>query len=150
MAGRVLSATMAQLAAMVGPDQQTIVLPVAEGLRISTDGTTGVTSLEVTEDAIAKLGPYTAEIQAYTTTEGKTTNMQWKAQFRSSTSGRNYNSSVDLFSCITANGEALQPAYSTANQFGLKMRFYLACQPSTGSAVESATVWCYLAFRLRT
>lgn len=149
MAGRVLSATMAQLAAMVGPDEQTILVPLAESRQVHTDGTAGITLIDVTTPESELFGPYVSGVQAYTAIENKSANFRMKVQFQGSTTGRTYGTVTDLFGYVTANGEATQANYTSVDNLGRKTRWAIACSPSAGTAIESAIVWCYLAFRLR-
>lgn len=148
MAGAVMRASLAQLASMTGPDGQTIVVPLFEGQQFNTTGA-GTTLVDVTNDLVANMGPYVASVQAYTATENKSAQFQWKLQGQGSTTGRTYNTLFDLFANITANGEAPQTAYTAVDNLGRKTRYGLACSAVSGTAVESAVLWCYLAFRLR-
>lgn len=149
MAGQVMRASMATLAALVGPDEQTLIIPVAEARQINTDGTAGVTLIDVTTDELSRLSPYIASIQAFTATEAKSLNMRWKMQFQGSTTGRTYGTVTDLFGYVTLATEVTQPAYTAVDNLGRITRWAIACSPSAGTAVESAIIWCYFAARLR-
>jgi hypothetical protein len=149
MAGSIRPVTMRDLRAMLGPDDQTLVFPLAQARQINTDGTAGSTIIDASSPEIEQLGPYVASVQAFTAMENKSTNFRWKVQFQGSITGRTYNTITDLFAFVTSNGEAAQTAYTAVENLGLRTRWGLVCSPSTGTAVESGIVWCYLAFRLR-
>jgi hypothetical protein len=133
------------------PDGQTILVPLAEGLHVTVDpgGGTVVIPLDLA-DALLHLGPSLASIQIFSALESKTTNFEFKVIFQISTTGRTWNSAVDLCSYITANGEASQAVYGTPANFGRKMRYAIYAAAASGSAGEGGTVWLYAAFRLRT
>lgn len=149
MSGRVSRYTLAQVASLVGPDAQTVMVPLFEGQQFNTDGTAGSTLLDVTNDLIAEIAPYSASVQAYTAMENKSANFRWKIQFQGSTTGRTYGAVTDLFAFLSSNGESTQAAYTSMDNLGRKTRWALTMSPSAGTAVESGILWCYLAFRLR-
>jgi hypothetical protein len=149
MAGGILPVRMRDLRSMVGPDDQTIVWPLAEARQINTDGTAGNTLIDVTTAEIERLSPYVASIQAYTAMENKSANFRWKVIFQGSTTGRTFGSITDLFAFVTSNAEATQTAYTSTDNLGVRTRWGISCSASSGTAVESGIIWCYLAFRLR-
>jgi hypothetical protein len=139
------------LAAALGPDGQTVTIPLAEALHLACDpgGAALVVPIDVPEWFRA-LGPYLASLQVYTATENRTTNHGWKVIFSNSTTERTWNAAIDLFANVTANGETAQTPYTTSSNFGRRMRFAFSVQPTAGTAAEGAVVWSYLAGRLRT
>ena len=142
--------TLRDIQNLVGPDRQSIVWPIAEGLQLSSDGTTGARSLDVTAFPYSGLAAYVQSVQACTATESKSANARWKVQASGSTTGRTYNTAVDLFAYLSANGETTETAYTSVSNLGLTTRYALVCSNVSGTAVESVVVWCYLVFRLRT
>jgi hypothetical protein len=133
-----------------GPDDQTILVPLTEATHYHTDGTTGSTYIDLTNDTAAGLGGYVASVQAYTAMEAKSANFKFRVVFQGSVTGRTFGSVTPLFTTyVTANGEAAQTAYTSVDNLGLVTRWALECLPATGTAVESGLLWIYLAFRLR-
>ena len=134
---------------LVGPDGQTLVIPLCEAHELRTDGTTSDLRIDVTNDLVAGLGPYVASWQIVQATENKTPNQRWKAVAQTSTTGRTYGALFDLCGYITANGESAEAPVTTTAAFNRFTRIALATSNSVGTASELAIVWVYLVARLR-
>jgi len=135
--------------AEIGIDGQTILVPIAEGIHLSCDAGGVELIQDVTDEFLEAIGPYMASMQAYVAVENKSTNFRFKLIFRASATGRTWNAAQDVFAYVSANGETTQAPYNTTLNFGRKMQWGLACSTTTGVAAEGATVWVYLAIRLR-
>lgn len=146
----IMHPTFREIQSLVGPDKQSIVWPVVEAYQLSSDGTTTGRAVDVTLPPYDRLGPYVQSVQAYTAMEGRTANFRFKAQAAGSTTGRSYATAVDLFAWLFANAETTETAYTTVGNLGMQTRFALVGSNTVGTAIESAVVWLYLVFRLRT
>ena len=133
------------------PGQKVITLLIADRVLLQTDGTT--TSSVVPSDlpAVLDWGPHIESVRAVTITWNRTTNHRWKVIVTWSNDGNNYQTPVEIFSAIVADGQTVENEYTTTdNLSGLNLRFGLANSNVTGSAVESAMVSCWLIFTFKT
>jgi len=127
-----------------------VLVQIAEGVRLTSNGTTTWINCDLDLPELAHLGPWLESITVITNTVGATTNHSWKVVFYWGVDGRNWNGSYDLFAAIVAGtGSAIQAAYTTTTNFGPILKFALAVRNNTGAALESATVdaWLQLTFK---
>lgn len=150
MAGRIIPPSLREILALVGPDKQTIIWPALEGELLTTDGLTTGRAQDITRPPFDEIAPFIQSVTACTAMENKTANFKYKGQAQGSTTGRTYNTAVDICGYITANGETTENAYTSVTNLGLKTRWAVMTANGTGAAIESAVVWLYLVFRLRT
>ena len=131
------------------PQQKVVVVPAFYKMQLQTDATGSYSFIDLDLPDIAHWGPHVQEIIVYTATENITTNFTWKLVAYWSIDGRNWSTSVDLFSAISANGNTIQTAFSTASALGPIMRYAIAVANGSGSAIERGVVTASLAFTFK-
>ena len=138
----------------IPPGQKILVVPVVMSQQLTTKGdTSNAVDVEIPPEAAAQvrnLGPYLTGITAHTFTYAKTANFGWKCIFQWSFDGVNWSSSVDLFSSVSTAGADIQTAYTTTDNFGLHMRFWMSCRNTSGTAIETGVVGMVFVFAFQT
>jgi len=129
--------------------QKVVLLTVCYKMQLQTDGTTGYSFIDLDLPDAASFGPYVESVIAYTSTENRTANFQWKIVSYWSIDGRNWSTAVDLFSAITGNGNTIQTAFTTASALGPIMRYAIAVANGSGTAIERGVVTVSLAFTFK-
>lgn len=137
------------------PTGKVAVVPMCFKQQLVTDGQfTTWSYVEFQIDEIEDWGPFLMGITAHTRSESMTQYVRWKVVFWTSVDGRNWSSPIDMFTEVTVsanNTDAVKTEYTTAQSFGLKMKFGLAVlNTASNTSIERAVVTVALAFKFLT
>lgn len=133
-----------------GTFPKVMIIRIADAARLQSNSSTSWSYLELDLPEIEDLGPYIESIVVHTNTVGATANHAWKLVTWWTLDDRNFIGPTDVFAPIVAgSGPAIQPAFTTASAFGLRMRYALAVRNNTGTAPETAAVdaWLQITFK---
>lgn len=135
------------------PGDKVRVVPFAVNLLLaSKGGDQNYTWFELNLDECEDWGPYIQSITAHTDTRAPSAQARWTVGFYWGVDGKVWNPTGDaitLFAATGTAGQAIQAAYTTTTNFGLKLRFVVGIKANAGTAVETATVSGALAFEFR-
>jgi len=132
------------------PESKVLLVPLVTARVVSTDKSGGLVTIDLTTDQIRYLGAFCEGIRVHHATENITALMRWKVVGQSSTTGRTFGAAFDLTPFLTTITDGPATEITNTDLFGVDMRFGIVAQPVSGTAIESATVWAWLAFRFRT
>jgi hypothetical protein len=131
--------------------QKTYVFQLPDMTLSSKGGDQNYTYVDIDMGELEELGPYLASITAHTRTQARSAQSQWKVSFYWSVDGKTWNPATptDIFSAISADGQAIQTTFTDTTKFGIKLRFVYAVRASSGTAVETVNVGGYLVVDVR-
>ena len=136
--------------------EKVITVAVCYKKPVHTNGSTVTTRyIELDLPETVHLGPKLLNIVAHTYTEDITTQFLWNFVHWSSTDGKFWRGPFNIFALINATTvgttpDAIQSAYNTSANFGIHMRYAIACINNSGNVLESAVVTGVLAFNFLT
>jgi hypothetical protein len=129
------------------PARKVLLVQLARDVQLNSDGTISPIYIDLDPDTdIERMGPYVQQIVPHVITRGATTNHKWNVVFRYSGEGRSWSNPIDLFTPIVAgSGYAIQAAYTTTTNFGLRMKYALRVENSSAGTIQSANVSAWVA-----
>lgn len=123
------------------------VVPFVYKALLQSDGSQTYRHIELELPEIEEWGPHLEAIIVHTETESRTANHDWKMVLWFSIDGKNWNGPHDIFNAVTTAGQVIQPAFTSGDKLGLKIKLALAVRSSTGTALDSAIVSAAGAFK---
>ena len=136
--------------------EKVITVPVCYKKPVHTNGSTVTTRfIELDLPDTLHLGPRLLNIVAHTYTEDISAQFLWNLVHWSSTDGKYWRGPFNLFGLINyatavSTPDAIQSAYNTSANFGIHMRYAIACINNSGNVLESAVVTGVLDFNFLT
>jgi hypothetical protein len=129
------------------PARKVLLVPLARDVQLNSDGTITPIYIDLEpETDIERMGPYLQQIVPHSITRGATANHKWNVVFRYSGEGRSWSAPIDLFTPIVAGSTyTIHAAYTTATNFGLKMKYALRVENSAAGTIQSANVSAWVA-----
>ncbi len=116
----------------------------------TTNGTGSYVLVRVSPKQLENIGPFLDGIIAYAICRDKSANFEFKLIGEWSNDGETWSAfGGDIVPATTANGQVVSANYTTAQDFGLYVRFLVGVKPSTGTAIETGVLTLALGLQLK-